>query len=215
MLFPVPVPVGVGVNNALVANGAMISPPNPALSLSSTIVCESNINSPAVFSDMSVPFSVIPAPGVNAVPAISTAVGAAVRAWLARVVINWPVIVVIGAAEGRGIVADPMMRAEEPREIGMLEIVRAGAPGVRVVPAISTALGRMVMAWLARVVIICEGNAFVRGIGVPVPITRPDEPMDIGVPEMVMAGAPGVRVEPAIETPLGRSCAFWPFIVVG
>ncbi len=100
-------------------------------------------------------------------------------------------------------------------ERGMPEMVRGGDPGVRVTPAISAAVGRRVMAWFARVVTRIFGNAFGRGIGDSVPRARPDGLMEIGVPEMVMAGAPGVRVVPAMETPFGRSCASWPFIVVG
>ena len=56
-----------------------------------------------------------------------------------------------GRGRGRGLVRLPMMKTEEPREMGVLEIVRAGSPGWRVVPGRMMALEAMAMGWWAMV----------------------------------------------------------------
>lgn len=130
--FTLPVPVGAVV---VVVNGAIISPPKPPpLSLCSAIVCEPKINSPAVLRDTSVPPTVIPgAPGARCEPATSTPVGAAVRAWLARVVMSLVFIVVVVSC---GMATREMeLGPNDATERGMPEMVRGGDPGVRVTPA--------------------------------------------------------------------------------
>ena len=43
-----------------------------------------------------------------------------------------------------------------------------------------------------------EGNAMIL-----VPMANSDEPREIGVPDTVIPGPPGVRVVPAMENPVG------------
>ena len=128
-----------------------------------------------------------------------------------------------GNAEARATVEVPIMRFEEAMETGVPDIVIAGAPGVRVVPAMEIPFGRgtavspfIIVGWYDGVVagVICAGNADARGMELP-PMIRLEGPIEIGVPEIVTGGAPGVRVVPAMETPLARGWAVWPLIIVG
>jgi len=144
--------------------------------------------------------------GVRVIPAIATPFG--------RMVAGCPAAVITGAVvgAGRGIVDVPTTRPLFPREIGVPEIVMAGAFGVRVVPAIATPFGRIVAGCPAAVM---TGAGVRAGRGtIDVPTTRPLFPREIGVSEIVMAGAFGVRVVPAIATPFGRMVAGCPAAVI-
>lgn len=57
---------------------------------------------------------------------------------LARRVSRWPAAVVVIAGGGgveMGMLLEPMCRAEEPREMTVLSMTKAGSPGAWVVPA--------------------------------------------------------------------------------
>ena len=105
----------------------------------------------------------------------------------------------------------PTTRALLARDMGVPAMVMAGAPGVRVVPATATPEGRMVASWPAAV--MTWGEAEEGKFIVEVPATRPLEPREMGVPAMVMAGALGVSVVPAMATPFARAVAGRPAAV--
>lgn len=99
----------------------------------------------------------------------------------------------------------PMMRrADEAKCIWVPETMIGGAPGVKVVPAITRAVGVAVMTWPAIVAVRRSGLGFsgTRGtVDVLVPTMGADGPKCIGVPDTVIGGAPGVSVVPAMEMP--------------
>jgi len=168
---------------------------------------EDPTTSPLVPSDRTVPAIVIGgAFGVRVVPAIFTPFD--------RTVTDWPAAVMTGTGvrPGRGTVDVPTTRPLFPREIGVPEIVMGGALGVKVVPAIATPFGRTV-AGCPAAVMTGAGVSVGRGT-VDVPTTRPLFPREIEVPEIVIAGAFGVKVVPAIATPFGRMVAGCPAAVM-
>ena len=129
----------------------------------------------------------------------------------------WPPIVVVigfGDAFSRAMVLEPMIRWLEASNDSIVPFsVVSAAPGVKVVPARAMILGPAVMAWPAMVVIswFVDGS-LTRGI-VLLPMTRAGEQKCIGVPDMVMGGAPLVRVEPAIAMPFEAAVKTWPAIL--
>lgn len=106
----------------------------------------------------------------------------------------------------RGMVDEPIMRwlLDGLRDRRVPEMVMAGWPGVRVDPSMRILLGCSVILKLSKVRVdwIRVGGEVIWGKGmVDDPTTRlPDEPREIGVPDMVTADPPGVRVRPPIIT---------------
>lgn len=175
------------------------------------MVWEPRRRSLAVLRERNVPEMVVPGdPGVRVLPAMRRWFGAAVRGWLAM-----DVVVVKGDfVEGRGMVL--ALRRNWPaglRERVVPEMVVAGAPGLRVCPAIAMAFGAAVMAWPAMVVVMGCGAGFARG-SVLVPTMRAEDASWIGVPDTVIGGAPLVRVVPATAIAFGAAVMTWPAIVV-
>lgn len=188
-------------------NPPMISPPSPLLVLAVVlslepargIVFDPTIKELALFRDTYVPEMVVPgAPGVSVDPAIARPVGAAVITWE-------PMVVVRGLAVGvevRVMVWELRMSwLAVFRDTSVPSIVIPIAPGVSVDPPIWTFVGLAVMVWLPMAV---TNNCSV-GVGsgmVLDPMRKAEDPREIGVPDTVIAGASGVSVVPAIETPL-------------
>ncbi len=135
------------------------------------------------------------APGVMVVLAMERPFG--------RTLTSMPPMFAIGGAviwEGRGTVLAPITRASSPRDTAFPDTVTCKAPGVMVVPAMERPFGRSLTSMPSMVAIrgpvICEGREIVL-----VPTTRTGSPTEIGVPEIVIAGAPGMMVVPAMEIP--------------
>ena len=95
----------------------------------------------------------------------------------------------------------PTTISEESRDSRVPSTVKGGAPGVRVEPATTTLLGPMVSFWPPMVIMlgvwIGVGRAWVE-----VPITSPEGPSEMGVPDMVIAGPFAVRILSSIMRPL-------------
>ena len=91
--------------------------------------------------------------------------------------------------------------------------VFGGGRGVRVVPAIVIPLELAVMMWPAMVVVVGMGVLWVRGI-VLMPMTRADGSRCTGMPDMVIGGAPGVKVVPAMDMPCESGWITWLFMVL-
>ncbi len=102
----------------------------------------------------------------------------------------------------------PIITPEGPKDIGVPEIVAAGAPSVSVVPPIAIAAPLAVKVWPPRTK-VDEGPWVGRGM-VELPSTRPEGPRDMTVPDIVMAGAPCDIVCPAISTLLAKGVMTWP-----
>ena len=148
----------------------------------------------AVFRDSTVPPRVVPGdPGLRVVPARVMAFGAAVMGWTAMMV-----VIVFGTVDAvKGIVLEPTTNwPASSRDSTVPSIVVPGAPGLREVPAMATAVGAAVIAWPAIVVMSCVGAGDTKDT-VLEPTTRADGSKCIGVPDTVMGGAPGVKVVPA------------------
>ena len=100
----------------------------------------------------------------------------------------------------------PTISPLDPNEIGVPEIVTPGAFVARVVPAMTTALGRTVTGWPAAIITDadgCEvGNARAR---VLVPIWSADGPRDTIAPPTVITGWPAFKVCPAAMRRLEES----------
>ncbi len=129
----------------------------------------------------------------------------------------WPATVIVDGRgrEDKGTVEVPITRPLVPKDTRVPAIVMSGVFGVRVVPAIRTLpSGRTVTGWPAAAMI---DDAAEEGTGiVEVPTTRALIARDIGVPAIVMAGAFGVRVVPAIRTlTFGRGFTGCPAAVRG
>ena len=143
----------------------------------------------AVSKDSNVPSSVMPgAPGLRVMPAREIMFDAAVMAWPAMVV-----IICFGAGVMRGTVLVPIMRADEPKYIGVPDMVIGEAPLVKVEPAIAILSKAAVTTWPAIIVVIGVGTSSARGT-VDLPMTRLDGSRRIGVPDTVIGDAPGVSV---------------------
>ena len=127
-------------------------------------------------------------PCASVVPAIGNAVGFAVKVTVPTVKID----VDVGDEAGRGIVLLPTTKAATPNEMRVPEMVIAGAPGVKVEPAMMTTPGGQ------EVMIGGAGRGMVL-----VPMTMAEDPIEMGVPDTVIPEAPGVRVEPSIKTAPG------------
>jgi len=107
---------------------------------------------------------------------------------------------------GKAMVEVPTISPLVPREIGVPDIVTTAAFGANVVPAITMLpFARAVTAWPAAVMRV-PGAGVGTGI-IDVPITKPSVPKEIGVPDMDIAGALGVKVVPAIAMPFERTVA--------
>lgn len=166
------------------------------------IVFDPTIKELAVFRDMNVPEMVIPAaPGVRVILPIVRPVGAAVM-------VSLPIVIVrAGGVEAgvRGMVWELRMSwLAVLRDSKVPSTVTSGAPAVSVDPPISTFVGFAVMVWLP----IAVTNFLPAGFGsgmVLNPTTIAEDTRDIGVPDIVIAGTPGVSVVPAMETPFA-SC---------
>lgn len=99
------------------------------------------------------------------------------------------------------------------RDTGIPPKVTPGAPEDRVEPATSTPFGAAVTASPATVVM----DGVVSSAGsetVLLPAMRAMKPSDMGVPDTVIGGVPGVRVVPATEMPLESRWTASPAIVV-
>ncbi len=102
----------------------------------------------------------------------------------------------------------PTARILEPSEMGVLEKVMAGAPGVRVVPATEMPVGR---SWMAMRLMVVRGfgggvgggnNGRVWAVGSKMRLR--EESREMVVPDIRAAGAPAVRVVLWIETAFER-----------
>lgn len=98
-----------------------------------------------------------------------------------------------------GIVLVPMNKSDAPSDTRVPAIVTAGPPGTIVIPATTKPVGFAVNVWpsIVKTALVEEGRAIVR-----VPMTRPEAPNEITVPEMVTAGRPGKIDVPAILKPV-------------
>ena len=149
-------------------------------------------NSLTESGDKSVPLTVIPRlRDVSVEPAISIAVGFAVMPSPATVAINCS-----GISFSSGIELVPIIRADEPSDMGVPDMVKGSEPGNSIEPAIEMLFESARKVWPFRVV-ICPGlhgcrPGRVMGIEF-VPIIRCDGPNDIEVPCIVIEDAPGVR----------------------
>jgi len=106
----------------------------------------------------------------------------------------------------------PTMIFEVPTETLVPEMVAAGPPAKRVLPAMTTPPGTAAKVWPATV----KAEALGVGVGsaiVDVPTTRPELPNTTGVPDIVIAGAPGKSVLPEMTTPLGTAVKVCPATV--
>lgn len=174
----------------------MITPPMPPPML---VVASGMVLVPTTRSDglneTGVPEMVMPGPpGTRVVPAMAKPVGLAVNVWPASVK------TALVGIDRRGIVLVPMTRPDEPREMGVPEIVTAGCPGRMEVPAMLKPVGFAVKVWppIVNTALLGDGREMVL-----VPTTRPDAPNDIGVPDMVTAGCPGNTEIPPTLNPVG------------
>lgn len=95
-----------------------------------------------------------------------------------------------------------MTRPDMPSEIAVAETVMGELPGVRVVPEMAMAVGLAVKVWKPRTKVLEDGAGVGRGM-VELPMTSPEEPRLMAVPEMVMGGPPNWSVVPATATPVG------------
>lgn len=75
-----------------------------------------------------------------------------------------------------------------------------GAPGFRVVPATAIPFGAAVMAWPATEVVIVSGTVDARDIVLEPTTNCPAVLSDSTVPSIVVPGAPGLKILPAIAT---------------
>jgi len=101
--------------------------------------------------------------------------------------------------QDNGIVLVPITSAEVPSDIGVPETVMPAPPGEIVFPSMARPLRVAVKASPSTVNMeALEGNVIV-----VVPMTRSEEPREIGVPDIVIPEPPGVRVVPAIGKPVG------------
>ena len=159
--------------------------------------------------ETSVPSSVRPgAPGVRVVPAIVMRSGAAVMVWP-------PIVVVVGDAESRRMVFEPITSwLAVFKDINVPSIVIPGAIGIRVVPATMTAFGAAVTAWPPMEVVIVCGDSWAKGMVLEPTINWPAVSRDIVVPSIVAPGSPGLKVLPAMTTAFGAAVIAWPAIVL-
>jgi len=108
----------------------------------------------------------------------------------------------VDPGEGMGMLIVPTIRTEAPKDTGVPAIVVPGPPGVRVMPPIATPPdGSVVIFWPAIVARTgaVEG-AILMGI-VLLPTTSPDGPSETGVPNIVIAEAPGAKGVPSTSMP--------------
>lgn len=78
---------------------------------------------------------------------------------------------------------------EDPRDTLVPDMVTGGPPGTIEVSAKTKPAGLAVNVWPPTVKIDDGGRAMML-----LPTTRPADPSEIGVPDMVIGGAPGIRV---------------------
>ena len=176
--------------------------PKPVLPFGRAIVFEPTINCPAVLREINVPPTITPeAPGVKVVPPMAILLGAAVMT-------SPPIVVTIefGGADSRGTVFEPTINSLAVfKDSNVLSSVIPGAPGIRVVPKTIIAFGAAVMTWPAMLVVNVSRTFDPKGI-VLEPITNsPAELRDNIVPSIVVPGAPGFKVLPAIAIALATA----------
>lgn len=145
------------------------------------------------------------------VPDIVVADALLVRVWPAMMtplgigVIGWPAAEKVKPAVGRAIADDPATSPQQPRHTSVPATVIAGTPMVKW-HAMVTLFEIRVTGSSAAMIIAARMGA---GSGVvDEPATRPLYPKETGVPATVTAGAPRVKVQRAMTTPLllGRIC---------
>lgn len=159
-------------------------------------------------TEIIVPEIVIAGPPTGTVlPDMITPPGTAVKVWPATVKAEE-----LGVSVGMAIVDVPTMRPELPSTKGVPDMVIAGPPGDRVLPAMTTPPGTAVKVCPATVKAEELGFGAGRAI-VDVPTTRPELPNTTGVPVMVKAGPPGESVLPEMTTPLGTAVKVCPATV--
>ena len=108
----------------------------------------------------------------------------------------------------------PRISIDDPNDIGTPLAVTAGAPGVRVVPPIAISLAPRAKVSLPIVMYVAGEllGAVGKRRSVLLPITRAEEPREIGVPETEMGVAPGRRLVLPKANPLGFAVYIWPAI---
>ena len=101
----------------------------------------------------------------------------------------------------------PIIRPAEPKEMGVPEMVIPGPPLYKDVLAMAKPFTFGVNIWLPTEKTVGVGGCSAM---VLVPMMSAEGPRDIGVPEIVRGGPPGVRLVPAIAKPLESTVRTWP-----
>ena len=105
-----------------------------------------------------------------------------------------------GVVDTRGTVLVHIARADDPKCICVPDTVIGDAPLINVIHATAIAFGAAAITWPAIVKIIGVGFPEARGT-VDVFITRANESKCIRVSDMVIGGAPRVKIVPEMEIP--------------